>query len=550
MYLNNQNSYLTAQYLRLSQEDGDKEESNSIRNQRDLISDFVAQHSDIKIVDEYVDDGYSGANFERPAFQKMIEDIKKQKINCIIVKDLSRLGRNYIETGKYLEKIFPFLGVRFISITDNYDSANESGDLDQIIVPFKNLINDAYCRDISLKVRSQFEVKRKNGKYIGSFAMYGYCKDPADKNHLIVDEYAAEIVQLIFNMKLDGYSPQHIADKLNEMQVLTPLEYKLMCGMKFNGGFRSKLNPQWTPVTVIRVLTDETYTGMVVQGKSKKINYKVKQSVPVSKENWFRVPDMHEAIVPKSIFYSVQRLMELDTRTAPNQESVHPFSGIVKCCDCGQNMIRRSATKNGKKYYYYHCSTSKNRKGCSSHLINSENLEKAVLNSIRNQIELLVDAKEVVGKVTVSAMNGRGMKIINTQMKSLEAEINRYGALKAKLYQDRVEQIVSEEEYGEISERFTKKINDIRKSYTELEKKKERKLSNGVSPQEWYEKFEQYENVQSLDRKMIITLVEKIVVYSKDKIEVHFNYADEMQEMMEYAAEQRESLEGKERCAV
>ena len=224
MYLNNQNSYLTAQYLRLSQEDGDKEESNSIRNQRDLISDFAAQHNDIRIVDEYVDDGYSGANFERPAFQKMIEDIKKQKINCIIVKDLSRLGRNYIETGKYLEKIFPRLGVRFVSITDNYDSANEPGDLDQIIVPFKNLINDAYCRDISLKVRSQFEVKRKNGKYVGSFAMYGYCKDPVDKNHLIVDEYAAEIVQLIFNMKLDGYSPQHIADKLNEMHVLTPLE--------------------------------------------------------------------------------------------------------------------------------------------------------------------------------------------------------------------------------------------------------------------------------------------------------------------------------------
>ena len=213
-------------------------------------------------------------------------------------------------------------------------------------------------------------------------------------------------------------------------------------------------------------------------------------------------------------------------------------------------MIRRSAKKNGKMYYYYHCSTFKNKKGCSSHLINSEKLENAVLNSIRNQIELLVEAKEILEKVTVSAKNGHGMKVINTQLESLETELNRYNSLKAKLYQDWVEQIVSEEEYGEISERFTKKINDIQISITELAKKKERKLSNSVSPQEWYEKFEQYQNAQSLDRKMIVTLVEKIVVYSKDEIEIHFNYADEMQEMVEYVSEQSSLVEGKERCAV
>lgn len=214
MYFN-QKSILAADYLRLSREDGDKLESDSIRNQRSLINDFVKQHPDITLVDEYIDDGYSGTNFERPAFKRLLEDVKKKKINCIIVKDLSRLGRNYIETGRYLEKIFPFLGVRFIAITDHYDSAAESDDADQIIVPFKNLINDAYCRDISIKIRSQLDVKRKNGQFIGSFAGYGYQKDPENKNHLIIDEYAAEIMK------------QQLTDKVNrnetEMERLTHL---------------------------------------------------------------------------------------------------------------------------------------------------------------------------------------------------------------------------------------------------------------------------------------------------------------------------------------
>lgn len=251
MYFN-QKSILAADYLRLSREDGDKLESDSIRNQRSLINDFVKQHKEIQLVEEYIDDGYSGTNFDRPAFQRMLEDVKRKKINCIIVKDLSRLGRNYIETGRYLEKIFPFMGVRFIAITDHYDSATGSDDADQIIVPFKNLINDAYCRDISIKIRSQLDVKRKNGQFIGNFAAYGYLKDPEDKNHLIVDEYAADIVRLIFNLKIDGYSSQRIAARLNEMGVLPPLEYKRSRGMNYNSGFRSGSDPKWavTPSTV------------------------------------------------------------------------------------------------------------------------------------------------------------------------------------------------------------------------------------------------------------------------------------------------------------
>lgn len=182
-----------AAYLRLSIEDGDKAESNSIGNQRELIRDFAAERPGLHLVEEYADDGYTGTNFERPGFKRMMEDIKSGKINCIIVKDLSRLGRNYIEMGKYLEQIFPMMGIRFIAINDNYDNANtESSDSDSIVVPFKNLLNDSYCRDISIKVRSQLDMKRRKGEFIGGYAIYGYCKDERNKNRLVVDEYAAD----------------------------------------------------------------------------------------------------------------------------------------------------------------------------------------------------------------------------------------------------------------------------------------------------------------------------------------------------------------------
>lgn len=462
MYFN-QKSILAADYLRLSREDGDKLESDSIRNQRSLINDFVKQHPEITLVDEYVDDGYSGTNFERPAFKRLLEDVKKKKINCIIVKDLSRLGRNYIETGRYLEKIFPFLGVRFIAVTDHYDSAAESDDADQIIVPFKNLINDAYCRDISIKIRSQLDVKRKNGQFIGSFAGYGYQKDPENKNHLIIDEYAADIVRYIFNLKMDGYSPQRIAEKLNEMGVLPPMEYKRSCGMNYNSGFRSGAKPKWAVTTVNRILTNELYTGTMVQGKNRKINYKVKECRPVAEENWIRVEKTHEAIIAEEIFQYVQSLMELDTRTAPEEESVYIFSGFLRCGDCGQNMVKRSTTKNGKRYYYYHCSTYKNGDGCSSHLISEKTVHKVVLDAIQRQIALLVNAENIIQNSGMKNYKKTELDSLEKQLVVLHEEVEKYKDLKTRLYQDMLDNIVTREEYHEYNRRFTDKLHNAEK---------------------------------------------------------------------------------------
>ena len=209
-------------------------------------------------------------------------------------------------------------------------------------------------------VRSHLDVKRKEGQFIGSFAGYGYQKDPKDKNHLIIDEYAAGIVQEIFKLKLNGMSAQHIANHLNELGVLPPNEYKRASGFNYTCGFRAGLNQKWTVVSVNRILKNESYTGTLIQGKRRKINYKIKKSQDVGTDNWIRVEGTHDAIISRGEFQQVQQLMELDTRTSPSQKTVYPLSGFLRCADCGQNMIRRTVTKKGKKYQYYHCSTYKN----------------------------------------------------------------------------------------------------------------------------------------------------------------------------------------------
>lgn len=543
--LSKNKSFQVASYLRLSREDGDKAESDSIVNQRAMIAEFVKQHDDLNFKQEYIDDGYSGTNFIRPAFQKMIEDVKKRRIDCIVVKDLSRFGRNYIETGRYLEKIFPMLGVRFIAINDHYDNAEESNDADQIIVPFKNLINDAYCRDLSVKVRSNLDIKRKKGKFIGSFACYGYLKDPEDKNHLVIDEYAAEIVLLIFKMKIDGFSAERIAEKLDEMKVLTPMEYKRMCGLNFNSGFRCGKNPKWSVTTVLRILKNEMYTGMMVQGKNQKINYKIKQIRAVEEKDWIRVDKTHEAVIQPEVFECVQELLKIDTRTAPSHESVYLFSGFLKCADCGQNMVRRSGKKKEKMYYYYHCSTYKNGDGCSSHNISEKKLSETVLEAVRKQIELLADVEAVISRYDELPKERFSVKILDKQIAASVAEAERYKDLKVKLYQDMQDGVIGREEFVEINKRFSDKFEQAETACTSLEDRRKKLLSNHSRTQPWMQEFLSYRNITELNRKILVTLIKQIVVHSKNQIEIHFNYKDEMLELLDIATQCKESEQGK-----
>lgn len=463
-----------AAYLRLSIEDGDKAESNSIGNQRELIRDFAAERPGLHLVEEYADDGYTGTNFERPGFKRMMEDIKSGKINCIIVKDLSRLGRNYIEMGKYLEQIFPMMGIRFIAINDNYDNANtESSDSDSIVVPFKNLLNDSYCRDISIKVRSQLDMKRRKGEFIGGYAIYGYCKDERNKNRLVVDEYAADIVRSIYRRKLEGMSAQAIAEQLNSENVLAPSEYKRLCGLNYHSGFKAGTHAKWQAIQVLRILKNEVYTGTMVQGRRQKINYKIKKIRDVEESGWIRVPNMHEAIIPQKLFDTVQEVLKLDTCASKGQQTVNLFSGIVRCGGCGQNMVRRTVSKNGKKYIYLHCVTNHNGLGCSSHLISESKLEEVVLAALQGKIQQISGLEHRLDEINEIPKNERRLKSVEEHLKMLEQEEQKYQTLRRQLYEDMSSGIVSKEEYKEFSHSFNEKVEAIRKAKAEMNRQRD-----------------------------------------------------------------------------
>lgn len=387
--------YKACIYTRMSKDDGDKPESDSIGNQKALIRDFLKNHPEIQAVSEKSDDGYSGVNFERPGFKEMMDEIRAGRVDCVIVKDLSRFGRNYIEAGNYIERVFPFIGVRFIAINDSYDSADRNQS-DSLIIPFKNLINDAYCKDISVKIRTQLEIKRKKGEFIGAFAVYGYLKDPEDHNKLIVDTFASEVVRAIFKWKLEGMSQGDIAERLNAQGVLCPMEYKLSLGMKVQTNFRVNRKAVWSWSSVSRILTNEIYTGVLIQGKVSTPNYKVKKFMEKDESEWIRMEQSHEAIIDGDTFRVTQEILKKDIRRGPDRGKVYPLSGFLMCADCGQNMIRKSAVSGGRKYFYYVCSGHKARNGCKPHSIREEELFQGVLTAMQGHIKVVADMKRML----------------------------------------------------------------------------------------------------------------------------------------------------------
>jgi len=367
-----------ALYVRLSREDGDKEESNSISNQRSLLEQFVVLEPDIMVHDHYVDDGWSGTNFERPDFTRMMNDIKLGLVNCVVVKDLSRFGRNYIDAGQYLEKLFPLMDVRFISVTDNLDSFKNPSSMNNIMVPFKNLINDEYCRDISNKVRSSLDMKRKQGKHIGSFACYGYRKDPEDHNHLVVDLQAAEVVRDIFKWFITGMSILSITKRLNELEIPCPSVYKRMQGLHYRNSFEKGSGGKWQDSGVRRILGNRMYVGDLVQGTMKMKSYKVQVCQRQNEKDWIIVENTHEAIISREDFKLVQELLVKRTRKAPEKQALYWHSGFVRCGDCGRSMQRKSNRHDYGEYYYLKCSTYSriSKKLCTKHTIRLDKLEK------------------------------------------------------------------------------------------------------------------------------------------------------------------------------
>lgn len=512
-------------YARLSRDDGDKLESDSITNQKALIRDFLSKHPEIHVVSEKTDDGYSGVNFDRPAFQEMMDEIRSGKVNCVVVKDLSRFGRNYIEAGNYIERVFPFMGVRFIAINDSYDSLDKNQS-DSLIIPFKNLINDAYCKDISVKIRSQLEIKRKKGQFIGAFAVYGYLKDEKDHNKLVIDIYASEVVRAIFKWKLEGMSQGRIADKLNMQGVLCPMEYKISLGMKVQTNFRVHKKAMWSPVSVTRILTNEIYTGVLIQGKSGTPNYKVKKVMPKDEEEWIRVEESHPAIITKRNFETVQRIMQRDIRIAPAEETVYPFSGYLKCADCGQNMVRKHYVAGDKEYTYFTCSTRKAKKGCSTHSIDEETLTVSVLNAIKNHIDMILEAEQLLELVESLPENQQNVFNYDAQIVKLKEEIERNKTFKLKLYENLQEGMIGQDEYFLFKKSYAMKIQEAEQAIAAIEAEREQMVNNNREQLSWTEVFKQYQNITEITRNVVVDLIDHIEILEGKGIHVVFRYHD------------------------
>ena len=517
-------------YLRLSREDGDSTESNSISNQRQIIKSY-ARDNDFKIVAEYVDDGFSGSNFDRPKFKKMIQDLEDKKFKTIIVKDLSRFGRDYIESGKYLQKIFPEKGIRFISVNDNYDSENADVSDTHLILPIRNFINDSYCRDISMKVKSSKEIKRKNGEFIGAFAPFGYKKDSKNKHKLVVDTEVSHIIERIFNMKIDGYSSKAIADFLNSIGCVTPSKHKENSGDNHTTGFIVK-DSKWDAKMVNRIITNKVYIGVLEQGKTRKLNYKSKREVEVNEEDWIVINDSHKPIISKSIYALANKMMLRDVKQSA--DIPHILSGMLYCKDCGSSMVRRKVkSKNGYNIFYI-CSYYNNKGDCTRHSIKEDYLLDMTLFALKDYLKKYNELLSQVNKLDVSKVT------FNIDFESLNSEKRKYERLRQSLYMDLEDELITTEEFERFRKNYLIKIREIEKQIAtkknilaNLQEKMKNKdsLVSEIVPTD----------LSSLNRLTIVSFIDRIEIGENNEINFVFNNLETVNLLKTLIKEENES---------
>jgi len=527
-------------YIRLSNTDDDKRggESDSVVSQRRIIDDFLLRHPDIEVVAEKVDDGFSGILFDRPAFKEMMDEIEQGNVNCVICKDLSRLGREYIETGRYLRRIFPAYGVRFLAINDNIDTLNDNGD--DLSISIRSIVNDAYCRDISIKTRSALASKRKNGNFVGAMPIYGYAKARENRNHLVVDDCPASIVRDIFRLRMDGNSAARIAQMLNERGILSPIEYKKSNGLPHaKGGFTctGRGVAKWSATTIIRILNDETYTGTLVQGKQSTPNYKLREMQAKPKSEWHRIENTHEAIIPQHSFDLVQKIMKLDTRTSPNQDRVYTFSGILICGSCGNSMVRKSVPNRDKSvfYTYYRCTTGK-KNGCSLGASIKENdLNYCVFHGIRGHISNIAQMDKLLKEPNSDRAANELARNLTARLRENEERLDKLRKFKAGLHESLVNDVLSKGEHKALKAKYDEDIKALVTANALLEGEIDDTLSLQHESTAWMEYFKGFENIDTahaIDRKTVICLIHSIHIHSKREIEITYAHQADFESIM------------------
>ncbi|MBD5486803.1 MAG: recombinase family protein [Lachnospiraceae bacterium] len=520
----NSNQLKTALYIRLSREDGDKSESLSISNQRLQLMEFVSRETDLYLYDTYIDDGYTGTNFNRPAFERMIKDIESRNVQCVVVKDLSRLGRNMPEVSRYINEYFPVKKVRFIAINDSVDRKYYDIDASEdMMIDVKNMFNGFYPKDISKKVRSTFRTKQSNGQFIGAFASFGYVKSAKDHNKLEVDEYAADIVRRIFAMYVKGIGQNTIAKILNEENIPCPSEYKKQQGLNYHNSNRLDATSYWTYSTIRNILKNEIYIGNMVQNKSFRQMCK-KSAVSLPKEKWIVVENTHEPIIDRDTWDKVQDLLKRNTRHTSLTENVHMFAGYLKCGDCGRAMVKIRR----KGVCFFNCG-SYNRYGkkfCSIHSITEQELEGIVLDDLNLIISSVKDISRLIEEENQKQRKNHADFL--GDISKYQAEIDRLVMKKERAYDDYSDGLITRDDYMRYRDKYEQQISAARSAIEKINQLK----SQVPAKNPWIEKLLQYEKLYRLDRDIVVEMISMIYIYENNTIKIVYNFSNELEALL------------------
>lgn len=528
-------AYTAGLYLRLSRDDEQQGDSSSIVTQRQMLRKYATDNN-ITVYDEYVDDGWSGTNFDRPDFQRMIQDVEDGKLNCVIVKDLSRLGRNYILTGQYTELYFPSHNVRFIAITDNVDSENG----DNEFAPFKNIINEWYAKDISKKVHSALQTKFSMGERYCAYAPLGYQKNPENHGKLIIDEETRWIVEKIFNLAVEGLGAARITKTLIEEKVPTPSWINFQRNGTFAHIYEGQTEDKrymWTIAQVKKILKDETYIGNSIHNRQTTKSFKCKQKVRKPESEWLRIEDTHEPIISKEQFEQVQEMIKSRKREQKNT-NVQIFAGLVKCADCGWSMRFGTNSQNKNPYSYFSCSRygQMGKIFCSSHYIRYDVLYEYVLSRIKYWANLAQDDEAQLleylmksGDKEFAATRQRNI----SEIKKSEKRLKELDILFGKLYEDRMNGSINERNFNMLTTKYQAEQDELQTTIDILSKKLKAEKEDVSGKERWVSLVKQYTNPKELTATLLNTLIEKILVHEstvaddgvkEQEIEIYYRF--------------------------
>ena len=540
--------YRAGLYARISVETERKREADTIGNQLQLLKDYVSEHSDLTVFDIYSDDDISGTDFIRPEFSRMMNDLRDGKIDCIIVKDLSRLGRNYLESGEYIEMVFPFFRCRFISVTDRFDTKYQQAD---ISVQLKNMANEMYAKDISRKICSTMRTIQDQGKFAGSRAPYGYRLDPADKHHLIIDEETAPIVKQLFELLAEGNTVHFVATTMNANGIPSPGRLLYERGIASTDHFK---NSKWYMQTVRRILQDEIYLGWMVSGKFRSTYHSTgkKGSQPVPREEWIVTKGTHEPIVTEELFNKVQeyfvRMKEEHGQTAvynSKSKKASIFKGHLRCGECGQAMFLRNKHSHGKVTAWYYCALHENYNSsyCVKKAVKKQDVEDIALKLIRTQIKLFTDAREMIIALNKKESSKTKHRIYSDQIRNVKKQIEKYLSLKASLYEDFANGVLSQSDYISMGQEYAQKADELRIFLAELEKEAQKYSQTYARNGSWAQIIEQYQNAETLTEEMIDAFIDEMILYNNGHVEVKFRFKDELDEVIHLAAIRQREVE-------